>query len=422
MKKFKALNQLIKERQLMLLALILSLTFLVVFMSILLLKHKQSKIQSSQQTSKTFDLTDPIGITDQKNVALRNIKKQLQEQLDQNDQLKGRLESLENNTQHFNQQIQSLEQESLQLHSSLNAQASLNDQPISQDKSELSSSITQITVQLSPQIISGDKTFSPQFGRYIPANSYVKGIILSGADTSTGVNSQSDPSPILVRLIDKVSLPNGKSMNLTDCRISLATFGKISSSRSMGKASRLSCVEPDNTILDIEVKAYLTGPDGKEGVRGKTVHHQMPVIRNAMLAGAISGLSDTAKASLTTTSVSPLGVNQTVQGTDALAYSAAGGVGKGSDKIAEYLMKLAEQYEPIVELHAGTQVEIVFIEGFYFNDRVKEQAPNHRQNNFESTSSIPKPSSYIQGNHIMDEMALASQNNTQDWLQTHTTS
>lgn len=40
-----------------------------------------------------------------------------------------------------------------------------------------------------------------------------------------------------------------------------------------------------------------------------------------------------------------------------------GGAASAADRLAEYYIKRAEQYQPVVSLYAGTNVEVVFMEG-----------------------------------------------------------
>jgi conjugal transfer pilus assembly protein TraB len=49
------------------------------------------------------------------------------------------------------------------------------------------------------------------------------------------------------------------------------------------------------------------------------------------------------------------------------------GVGKGiessSSRLSEYLIKRAEQYQPVISIAAGIDVELVFIDGVYLDGK-----------------------------------------------------
>ena len=52
---------------------------------------------------------------------------------------------------------------------------------------------------------------------FVPAGTFVRAVMLGGADASTGVNSQSNPTPVLFRLLDIGTLPNHQHSHLKDC-------------------------------------------------------------------------------------------------------------------------------------------------------------------------------------------------------------
>ena len=41
------------------------------------------------------------------------------------------------------------------------------------------------------------------------------------------------------------------------------------------------------------------------------------------------------------------------------------GVGEAGDMVSKYLIECAEQYQPVIEMPTGVDVEIVFLEGVY---------------------------------------------------------
>ena len=51
--------------------------------------------------------------------------------------------------------------------------------------------------------------------------------------------------------------------------------------------------------------------------------------------------------------------------TDILAGGFGQGAGDAADTVSRYLIERAEQYQPVVEMPTGIEVEIVFLDGVY---------------------------------------------------------
>jgi conjugal transfer pilus assembly protein TraB len=87
---------------------------------------------------------------------------------------------------------------------------------------------------------------NPKFhhDNYIPAGAYVKAVLLSGVDVSVGISSQSNPQPVLLRLVHPGSLPNKFLGKMRDCRIIAAASGELSTERAQFRLEKLSCIQP----------------------------------------------------------------------------------------------------------------------------------------------------------------------------------
>lgn len=204
---------------------------------------------------------------------------------------------------------------------------------------------------------------------YVPAGTFVQGVIIEGADASAAVTAQSAPEPMLIKLIADGTLPNKRHSHLKGCTIILAASGDISSERGKIRTERLSCVKSDGQIIEIKVEGNVAGPDGKNGMRGNPVWRENKLLQRAFTAGALSGLSEGISQTYTTNSISPLGNTQTTESSKILQVGAARGTGKALDKLADYNIQRAEQYHPVIQLSAGTVVDVVFLEGFYLDGK-----------------------------------------------------
>jgi conjugal transfer pilus assembly protein TraB len=116
--------------------------------------------------------------------------------------------------------------------------------------------------------------------------------------------------------------------------------------------------------MDIKVKGYVSGEDGKNGMRGKLVSKEGSIIAKALLAGFASGIGTAYQQSLMTQSVSPLGVTQTVNPDQAFQAGVAGGVSSAANMISKYYIQMAEKTFPIIEVDAGRAVDVVITQGF----------------------------------------------------------
>jgi hypothetical protein len=219
---------------------------------------------------------------------------------------------------------------------------------------------------------------------YVPAGTFVRAIALGGADASSAVNAQANPVPMLFRIIENGTLPNNRYSHLKDCLVTAAVVGDISSERGLIRLENLSCIgkgDPKGEqIIDIAVHGTVFGSEGKNGIRGRPLWREKALLQRAFVAGTLSGLANGLTQKYTTTAVSPLGSTKSVEPQDIFKYGASNGLGNAMEKLADYNIQRAEQYHPVLQLTAGTIVDIVFLRGFYLeeqgHERVEMQAEN----------------------------------------------
>jgi conjugal transfer pilus assembly protein TraB len=207
---------------------------------------------------------------------------------------------------------------------------------------------------------------------YVPSGTFVKAVTLGGADASAATNAQSNPQPMLFRIIEEGTMPNNQKSRLKGCLATAAVVGDISSERGFIRLETLSCVESEtNRIIDLNVEGTVFGPEGKGGIRGVPMWREGALLQRAFAAGTLSGLAGGLSQKFTKTSISPLGAVQTMNSSDMkdiLGQGAASGLGNAMEKLADYNIRRAEQYHPVLQLSAGTEVELVFLKGFYLSD------------------------------------------------------
>lgn len=197
---------------------------------------------------------------------------------------------------------------------------------------------------------------------YMPPG-FVRAVFLGGLDAPTGGQAQSNPQPVLLRLVDSAVLPNKFRFRVKDAFVIGAGFGDLSSERANIRLETLSMVLKDGTVIELPIKGYVAGEDGKSGVRGRLVEKQGQILANALVAGVASGIGSAFQQSSVTQSVSPLGSTSTVMPGQQFQAGIGNGVGKALDRLAQYYISLADKVFPIIEVDAGRMVDVVFTKG-----------------------------------------------------------
>ena len=232
-----------------------------------------------------------------------------------------------------------------------------------------------------------DAPASRDIGAWLPAGSHAEAVVLAGVDASAGVSSQGDPRPVLLRIVGPAwtAAAGGTALavDIDGCTVTGAAHGDLSSEKVYARLRTLTCAgdEPD-TVLETEVAGFVAGA-GKTGVRGPVVSREGALVEKAFLAGMVSGLGEgvsgafapQAVASGTGAAVSGTSVANT--GLDDIGRAGLGsGAASAGRKVADYLIRRAEQYQPVIQLQAGTRVTVVFIEGAWLDGRTEKGKRN----------------------------------------------
>jgi hypothetical protein len=228
-----------------------------------------------------------------------------------------------------------------------------------------------------PQNINAQKTQKIRTAKdYVPPGTFAKAVLLNGADTNAGVYGQTDTVPITMRVLDNGTLPNGGHSSLKGCFVTAAAYGDASSERGQIRLQRLSCIrKPSGWILDVPIEGTINDMGGSDGIRGHVVMRNNKLIWNAGVSGMLSGIGSAMQQSLTTQSVTPLGIANSIQPGKVAQSAAFGGANTALGKLADYYIKLADMYHPIVQVHAGSEVNIVFLKGFSLNEGLEAITP-----------------------------------------------
>ena len=217
---------------------------------------------------------------------------------------------------------------------------------------------------------------------YIAAGSFAEGVLLSGLDVSTSIKTASDPEPVLLRLTNFGTLPRRFNSDLKDCHIVGSAYGDLSSERAKIRIEKLSCVEiKTGEVVETEVSGYVSGEDGRSGLRGEIVSVDQKYMVNAQIFGTLGGLANTATKSPTI--YNPLaggvGAVQPLSTKENISNGLISGASSSLDKISDYYIDRAESIQPVVQVAAGREVDVIFTEGVYFGTSNLKRALSQRR-------------------------------------------
>ena len=204
---------------------------------------------------------------------------------------------------------------------------------------------------------------------WLPAGAHAEAVVLAGVDASAGVSSQGDPRPVLMRITgpawtaaeDGVAL----AVDVDGCTVTGAAHGDLSSEKVYVRFRTMTCAGPEpGTVVETEVAGFVAG-SGKTGVRGPVVSREGALVEQAFLAGMVSGLGQGVSQAFQPQAVAT-GNGAAVANTGLSDIGRAGlgaGASSAGQKVSDYMIRRAEQYQPVVQLQAGTKVTLVFLEG-----------------------------------------------------------
>ena len=207
---------------------------------------------------------------------------------------------------------------------------------------------------------------------YLPPNSYAPARVIVGVDASAGVASQTDPLPVVLRITGPARsvMQNGKVLTtrIQGCVVNGAARGDLSSEKVYVKLARMTCDQPGGRVAVSEVKGFISFA-GKSGVRGRVVSREGSLVSQALLAGIVGGFgrgfSANANSVFSGVTTNPDGSRSKLSAGDILGGGLGQGAADAADTVSKYLIERAEQYQPVIEMPTGIDVEIVFLDGVY---------------------------------------------------------
>lgn len=188
--------------------------------------------------------------------------------------------------------------------------------------------------------------------------SFARARLLNGVEAPTGGQANGNPVPMLLEIKDPAFLPNRYRSDVKRCMVTANATGDLSSERVLVRLDRLSCITESRGAIDVKLTGYVTGEDGKTGLKARVVTRSGQAIANALLVGTLSGLGEAVSLAAQDSTTNFAG---TV--TNSVNNPWRAGLGEGMqdalDRVADYYLKLADKIFPVLEVDAGRDVDIV---------------------------------------------------------------
>lgn len=202
---------------------------------------------------------------------------------------------------------------------------------------------------------------------FIFAGTYARAVLVGSVTVSAGVGASSNPKPVLLRINDTGNLPNNIKGFLKDAMVIGAAYGNLSSESVVIRLERIVKIDKSNGVgMDIPIKGYVAGENGDSEIRGIVIDRAGAVARNAAISGFLSGMAEYVTTNNTGAVKfepnSGLAQFSPQKGSKMLEQGASKGIGNAVEKYADFVIKRAEQMQPVIKIDGGRKLTIVFTE------------------------------------------------------------
>ncbi len=217
------------------------------------------------------------------------------------------------------------------------------------------------------------KTIPSQALTYLPSGTFAKARLLNGAIAPTRGQGSGNPVPLLLELTDNAVMPNLYRSGIKRCFVTANATGELASERVLVRLDRLSCIDEKGGAVDTKLTGYVSGEDGKTGLRARLVTKSGQAIANALFTGTLSGLGKAVSLAAEESNTSVMGsVTTTVK--NPWRAGLGDGASHAMDRITDYYLKLASDMFPVLEVDSGREVEIVISHGLSI-ERLNNKTP-----------------------------------------------
>lgn len=134
----------------------------------------------------------------------------------------------------------------------------------------------------------------------------------------------------------------------------------------------MTLVQPNGEFVETEISAFVSGEDGREGMRGVVVDRAGSSIFRAAAASTVQGISSSIQATLNNQTLSKLSKesdSRVILDVDTFRNAGIQGATTGLNQLADYYIKRAEQLQPSIQIAAGRVVDLIFTTGVKIGEK-----------------------------------------------------
>jgi len=192
---------------------------------------------------------------------------------------------------------------------------------------------------------------------YLPAGSFVKGVLLTGVYAPA---NEGNPLPVLLSVQEAFYGPNNSRVPLRGMFAIGKAYGDTVSRRAIVQVNTISVVMDNGKVFEHnENIGYLADMNGQLGIPGELIYSTGKQLSLNFLSGFLSGATEALAQTETTTSQNAYGTsNKNVTG-DSSKYAMFSGISSSAEGLSDYYAQQLENMVPAVKINAG--VEVIFV-------------------------------------------------------------
>lgn len=203
------------------------------------------------------------------------------------------------------------------------------------------------------------KTAKDKFKMIIPSSSLFLIKLDNGMHLSTLNMAQSHTVPATATIVSDIFMPQGRIYDMKGAKMVLEGKGSLSTERGYIKPVRISGFNPDNEPFDLTIQGYVSDiRTGIQGIQGEIISKQEKLFWTSLFAYTVQGVGKGIAGQNNIMTTSALGTTTTTPPGKIVENGLLEGVGQGSQKVGDEILKIAKNIEPIVEV-LGNQYAII---------------------------------------------------------------
>jgi len=250
-----------------------------------------------------------------------------------------------------------------------------------------------------------DEVRTPE--NYVWAGTIVEGYMESGATGDAGINGSKNQGTALIRLSSNGIMPNDKFSHLDGCKVIASYYGDLSAETIVMRPEVISCA---TRRINLEQKVFgaVYDLDAMQDVRGTAILKTKPLLTYTAAAGALVGIGTGLQNWGSAQSINSNGSIMTFSPSNMMRTAGGAAMATPATKLADYIMKIAEIYHPLVVARAGRKITVLFTKGFWIDKAHQDFGESeHAQN---QDKPLTTPTTYTS----LEDRSINSQQSSTD--------